>query len=159
MDKSTIEKDKYRLQNISEIRTNIKNALVWLKTDAYKDRDSLTIGILEQDLSIRIPRELEKSDINRLSEIIYEGFRTFKLNPYKGKYVPLILEGNPPLIEALDNGIESANILDQQVLLVTNKGEKSFLIPTGLNNGSDNLILADALDKGLKVNGYLPEDD
>jgi len=128
--------------------------------------------IFQQDLSIRIPRNLEKNHIDRLSEIIYEGFRTFKLNPLyletktpddwlhnKVEYVPLMLGGNPSWIEALDNGIESANILDQQVLLITNQREKSFLIPTSLNNESDTLILADALDKGLKVNGYLPEDD
>jgi len=66
-----------------------------------------------------------------------------------------------PLIDALDLGVETANRLGKEMFLITDEGEESFVIPTGLNNEEDwdTLILVDAIDKGLKVHRYPPESE
>lgn len=166
MENPEIEQNRRRSQRINEIDQNISSTLVLLKTDTFKKDNHLIIDIRSQNLSVLIPRTLTRKHISRLSEIIYEGFQTFKLNPSDlGTNIPfnsVLKTGEEiPLIDALDLGIETANRLGKEMFLITDEGEESFVIPTGLNNEEDwdTLILADAIDKGLKVHRYLPESE
>ncbi|HHX99385.1 TPA: hypothetical protein GX533_01740 [Candidatus Dojkabacteria bacterium] len=171
MEKTEIEQKRRKSERINEIDQKISSTLVLLKTGTLKEDYHLIIDIRSQYLSLLIPRTLTKKHISRLSEIIYEGFQTFELNPSDlGTKIPLnsVLKTGEdiPLIDALDLGIETANRLEQEMFLITHEGEESFVIPTGLKGGvdrentdSDTLILIDAIDKGLKVHRYLPESE
>ncbi|MGI6444017.1 MAG: hypothetical protein ACOX06_03375 [Candidatus Dojkabacteria bacterium] len=171
MENPKIEKNLCRPQEIDAINEKINSALVLLKIETFKDRDSLTIDIPTQNLCISVPRAIKKRNLSRLSEIIYEGFQTFRLNPSDlGTKIPndsvFKIGEYFPVIDALDITIDTANRLGKEMFLITDEGEESFVIPTGLKGGvdredtdSDTLILIDAIDKGLKVHRYLPESE
>ncbi len=161
---NNIELNHPDIESPEEISSKIRGARQILK-EVFKKDKRLGVKISEGFL-VQVPVNLRDKDIDRLSEIIFVGFKNFKLKESDlGNKIPmdsvLNIPQELPLIDVLDTAVVLANRLGKEVNLITNNGENCYTIPFGLKNGvdkedvdSDVLILIDALEKGFEVKEY-----